>query len=81
MITKTFKLTIATETEEQMQKEEDYLSMTYGAEEIPKRMSNSAWKDFLVEQFGISRTSASEMLHGMMMYKNEDNFKKMFNRR
>ena len=32
MITKTFKLTIATDTEEQMQKEEEYLSMIYGAE-------------------------------------------------
>lgn len=34
MITKTFKLTIATDTEEQMRKEEEHLSMTYGAEKI-----------------------------------------------
>lgn len=34
MITKTFKLTIVTDTEEQMQKEEEYLAMVYGAEEI-----------------------------------------------
>ena len=34
MITKTFKLTIATDTEEQMRKEEEHLSMIYGAEEI-----------------------------------------------
>lgn len=34
MIAKTFKITIATDTKEQMQKEEEYLSMTYGAEEI-----------------------------------------------
>ena len=34
MITKTFKLSVATDTKEQMQKEEEYLSMIYGAEEI-----------------------------------------------
>lgn len=34
MITKTFKLTVATDTKKQMQKEEEHLSMTYGAEEI-----------------------------------------------
>lgn len=34
MITKTFKLTVATDNKKQMQKEEEYLSMVYGAEEI-----------------------------------------------
>lgn len=34
MITKTFKLTIATDTEEQMKREEEYLSRVYGAEEV-----------------------------------------------
>ena len=33
MITKTFKIKIAAETEEEMQKASDYLAMTYGAEE------------------------------------------------
>ena len=39
MITKTFKLTIATDTEEQMGKEKEHLSMVYGAEEI----TEGAW--------------------------------------
>ena len=34
MITKTFKLTIATDTEEQMENEGEYLAMLYGAEEV-----------------------------------------------
>lgn len=33
MITRTFKIKLATETEEEMQKESDYLAMIYGAEE------------------------------------------------
>lgn len=43
------------------------------------RMSNKNWIDFLCEQFDISRTSARDMLHGMMKYKKEDNFKRVFN--
>ena len=43
------------------------------------RMSNKEWIDFLVVQFDISRTSAKEMLHGMMKMKKEDNFKRDFN--
>ena len=46
-----------------------------------KRMTNKEWIDFLCEQFRISRTSAKAMLHGMMSWKKEDNFKKTFNRR
>ena len=46
--------------------------------ENKKRLTNAEWKDFLSEQFGISRTSAAEMLHGMMRWKGEDNFKKQF---
>ena len=49
--------------------------------ENKKRLTNAEWKDFLAEQFGISRTSAAEMLHGMMRWKGEDNFKKQFNDR
>lgn len=46
-----------------------------------KHMTNKEWIDFLVAQFDISRTSARDMLHGMMLCKKEDNFKKMFNPR
>ncbi len=42
------------------------------------RLSNKEWIDFLVEQFNVSRTSAKDMLHGMMQVKREDNFKKQF---
>lgn len=38
MITKTFKLTIATDTKKQMQKEEEHLSMVYGAEEVKEAL-------------------------------------------
>ena len=44
-----------------------------------KRLTNAEWKDFLSVQFGISKASAREMLHGMMSVKREDNFKKQFN--
>ena len=43
-----------------------------------KRLTNAEWKDFLCEQFEISRTSAKEMLHAMMSVKREDNLKKQF---
>lgn len=43
-----------------------------------KRLTNREWKDFLSEQFGVSKTSAKEMLHGMMRWKKEDNFKRQF---
>lgn len=45
-----------------------------------KQMTNKEWIDFLSVQFDISRTSAREMLHGMMQCKKEDNYKKQFNR-
>lgn len=41
----------------------------------PERMTNRQWIDFLSAQFDISRTSAKEMLHGMMQWKKEDNLK------
>lgn len=44
-----------------------------------KRLTNSEWVSFLAEQFNISRTSAKDMLHVMMLVKKEDNFKKLFN--
>ena len=43
-----------------------------------KKMSNKEWVDFLSEQFAVSRTSAREMLHGLMRWKAEDNFKKQY---
>ena len=48
------------------------------AEPGQKKMSNKEWVDFLSEQFTVSRTSAREMLHGLMKWKAEDNFKKQF---
>lgn len=48
------------------------------AEPERKKMSNKEWVDFLSEQFTVSRTSAREMLHGLMRWKAEDNFKKQF---
>lgn len=43
-----------------------------------KKMSNKEWVDFLSEQFTVSRTSARQMLHGLMKLKAADNFKKQF---
>lgn len=48
------------------------------AEPQRKKMSNKEWVDFLSEQFAVSRTSAREMLHVLMKWKAEDNFKKQF---
>ena len=48
------------------------------AEPERERMSNKEWVDFLSEQFTVSRTSAREMLHGLMKCKAEDNFKKQY---
>jgi hypothetical protein len=45
----------------------------------PRKLSNREWKEFLAKQFSISKTSAREMLHGMMRWKKEDNFKRTFN--
>ena len=56
-----------------------YLSIENLPSVQPERMTNRQWVDFLSAQFDISRTSAKEMLHGMMRWKKEDNFKKLFN--
>ena len=45
----------------------------------PHKLSNREWKEFLAKQFRVSKTSAKEMLHGMMQWKNMDNFKRTFN--
>ena len=42
------------------------------------RMSNKEWKEFLSVQFGVSKTTAKNMLHDMMRWKKEDNFKRLF---
>lgn len=42
----------------------------------PERMTNRQWVDFLSAQFDISRTSAKEMLHGMMRWKKRTTSKK-----
>ena len=47
--------------------------------EQKNKMNNSEWKDFLCEQFDVSRTTAKEMLHALMSLKKEDSFKKQFN--
>lgn len=44
-----------------------------------ERMTNSEWVNLLVKEFDVSRTSAKEMLHVLMLVKREDNFKKEFN--
>ena len=54
------------------------LMMLPSAEPKRKKMTNKEWVDFLSEQFTVSRTSAREMLHGLMRWKAEDNFKKQF---
>lgn len=43
------------------------------------KFTNSEWKDFLCEQFDVSRTTAKDMLHALMSLKKEDSFKKQFN--
>lgn len=52
--------------------------MSVAVEPERKKMSNKEWIDFLSEQFNVSRTTAREMLHSLMMWKAEDNFKKQF---
>ena len=67
MITKTFKLTVATDTEEQMQKEEEYLSMIYGAEEVKEELCEDC----------ISRQTAINALW-KALYEYEDKTEKQF---
>ncbi len=39
-------------------------------------MSNKEWIDFLVEQFDVSRSTARDMLHSLMVLKTYDNYKR-----
>ena len=70
MITKTFKLTIATDTEEQMQKEEEYLSMIYGAEEI-EALEQQPCEDVISRQAAINALWKA-------LYEYEDKTEKQF---
>lgn len=55
MIVKTFKIKIATETEKEMQKEQEWLEMNYGAEEV-----ETGWGElFLLD--GMSQFIKKEM--------------------
>lgn len=57
---------------------EQMLNRVPSAQPERKHLSNREMIDFLTEQFSVSRTSAKEMLHGLMRWKAEDNFKKQF---
>ncbi len=48
------------------------------AVEIPqgKGMTNSEWKEFLAEQWGVSKACAKEMLHAMYAIKKKDSIMK-----
>jgi hypothetical protein len=42
-------------------------------------MTNREWIDLLSKEFNVSRTSARNMLHALMVIKKQDNFKRMYN--
>lgn len=42
-------------------------------------MTNQEWIDLLSKEFNVSRTSARDMLHALMVIKRHDNFKRTFN--
>lgn len=46
-----------------------------------KGMTNSEWKEFLAEQWGVSKAVAKEMLHAMYAVKEKDSIKKRFDKR
>lgn len=43
-------------------------------------MTDKEWVDFLSHEFHVSRSSAREMLHALMVIKNKDNAKKAFDK-
>jgi len=53
------------------------------AVEIPQgeEMTNSEWKEFLAEKWGVSKACAKEMLHAMYAIKEKDSIKKGFDKR
>lgn len=46
-----------------------------------KEMTNSEWKEFLAEKWGVSKACAKEMLHAMYAIKKKDSIKKGFDKR
>lgn len=63
-----------------MTNQEQY-DMVYNIYEMTvRKMTNKEWVDFLVQQFDVSRTTARNMLHGLMKMKKYDNINKMFRR-
>lgn len=54
--------------------QEQYYVMTV------RKMTNKEWVNFLAQQFDVSRTTARNMLHGLMKMKKYDNINKMFRR-
>ena len=46
-----------------------------------EKFTNVQWIDFLSDKFNVSRTTAKEMLHALMILKKEDNLKKQFNKK
>lgn len=47
-----------------------------GGKMANRKMTNREWVDFLVEQFEVSRTTARDMLHSLMVLKTYDNYKR-----
>lgn len=63
-----------------MTNQEQY-DMVYNIYEMTvRKMTNKEWVDFLVQQFDVSRTTARNMLHGLMKMKKYDNINKTFRR-
>jgi predicted RNA-binding Zn-ribbon protein involved in translation (DUF1610 family) len=43
-----------------------------------RKMTNREWIDLLSKEFSVSRASARDMLHAIMLIKKHDNFKRAF---
>ena len=63
-----------------MTNQEQYEIMCNLYEMTVRKMTNKEWIDFLAQQFDVSRTTARNMLHGLMKMKKYDNINKMFRR-
>lgn len=59
-----------------MTNQEQYETMCNLYEMTVRKMTNKEWIDFLVQQFDVSRSTARNMLHGLMKMKKYDNFRK-----
>lgn len=67
---------LTTEDIERIKREIYHSTLIFIPYEERKKMTNRELIGFLSEQFEVSRTSAKEMLHKLMMCKADDNFKK-----